>query len=75
MVMITTGHAMEYIRRHDHDCYITPEGVTAVGLSVMGDNVMQYVADSDDNWFEELQAFPIVNGMVDITPIKQWLGY
>lgn len=75
MAMTTVENAMAFIKHNNVECFMTPEGVTAKAEAVMGDNVMRYLPDDEDNWFEELQAFPVVNGMVDIKPIKQWLGY
>lgn len=72
--LVTYEKALAFIKHNNVECFMTPEGVTAKGQGkwpawCFGDE------RGDDLCDEELMAFPVINGMVDITPIKQWLGY
>ena len=75
--MVPTEFAHGYVAEHKLDVFITPDGLVIrdEAAFMAGPHANQIAMADDDAWFEELQAFPIVNGMVDITPIKQWLGY
>lgn len=77
--MVTEATAMAFIKHNNVECFMTPEGVTAKGWLASTPRAKTWeevkATDYDDIYMEELQAFPITNGMVDIKPIKQWLGY
>lgn len=61
--------AKAYIESHGHEAFITPEGLLAKTWAVFTD------LDHEDNAYEELEVFPVVNGEVSIRAIRDWLGY
>ena len=80
-MLITSYDAANYIKSHDHEVFTTPDGLVAKTWAATSapkaDTWEEFKAiDFGDIYFEELQAFPIdKDGMVDLKPIKAWLGY
>ncbi len=67
--------AKAYIESHGHEAFITPDGLLAKSWVVFDGRVSRYFDDQNDNAYEELEVFPIVDGMVSIKAIRNWLGY
>ncbi|MGV1835242.1 hypothetical protein ACQZ6C_10810 [Rhizobium rhizogenes] len=75
--MVTINQALNYINNVHvgYQAFACEDGLVFKSEVVLDDRTMRHSDDQDDNWFEELEVFPIVNGMVDLAAIRAHMGY
>lgn len=86
--MTNVQTAQGYIRSHGFEAYITPDGLLALMPTKLPEPevpnafytpVSAYhsaeVHHYADCFMDEPEVFPVTNGMVDMGPIRAWLGY